>query len=107
MASLGNKNICGLDVAVHDALHVRRIQRLRDFDAQRQQRFHFQRPPADAMLQRRTFQQLHRNECLPRFLPNVVNRADVGMVQRRRRLRLSLETRQRLRILRYIVRQEF
>ena len=45
------------------------------------------------------------NAC-PSCFANVVNRADVGMVQRRRRLRLALETRQRLRIARDVVGQE-
>ncbi len=41
------------------------------------------------------------------FLADVVNRANVGMVQRRRRLGLSLETRQGCGILREFGREKF
>jgi hypothetical protein len=44
------------------------------------------------------FQKLHSDECLAILLANVVNRADVGMVQCRRSLRLALKAGERLRI---------
>ena len=45
-------------------------------------------------------------KALPALLADVVNRADVRMVQRRSRLRLALKAGQRLRIARNIVGQE-
>ena len=59
------------------------------------------------MLQRGAFQQLHGDERLPILLADVMNRADVGMVQRGSRLRLALKPRQRLRIFCHIVGKEF
>src|SRR6266849_3943050 len=43
---------------------------------------------------------------MPILLPNIVNHADVGMIERRCRLCLPLETCQRLRVSRYFIRQE-
>src|SRR5579862_1189493 len=48
------------------------------------------------MLQGHPIKKLHRNESAPVFFSDVVNRANVGMVQGRSRLRLSLETGKRL-----------
>src|ERR1700739_562145 len=59
------------------------------------------------MLQRNALQKFHRNEGLALYFPNVMNCADVGMVQGRRRLRLSLKTRKCLWVFRYIVGEEF
>ena len=58
------------------------------------------------MLQRHAVQILHGNECLPILLADVINSADVRMVQRGCRLRFTLETAQSLRIFRHIIGQE-
>ena len=60
----------------------------------------------DQVLQRRAFQKLHRDERLAVLLADVVNGADVGMVQGRGGLRLTLEAVQGLRILGHFVGQE-
>ena len=78
-----------------------------DFNAERQQCFNVQRPSGNAIFQRGAFQKFHGDKGLALFLANVVNGADVGMVQGRRRLRLPLETRQRLCVFGYIVGQKF
>src|ERR1700757_793119 len=58
------------------------------------------------MFQRRAVQKLHHEKGLAALLANVVNRADIRMVQRRRCLRLATEPLQRLPILRQILRQK-
>src|SRR5271170_1104943 len=58
------------------------------------------------MLQRQPIQKLHGNERLSIFLPNVINRANVGMVQYRCSLCLSPKTAQGLRIFGHVVGQE-
>ena len=63
--------------------------------------------PGDAVLQRHAVQKLHGDEGLAVLLADVVNRADVGMVQRGRGLRFALKTVERLRIARDIFGQEF
>ena len=59
------------------------------------------------MLQRHTIQKLYGDERLRLSLPNVIDCADIRMVQRRGRLRLSLESRQGLRVSRHILGEEF
>src|SRR5947209_17380339 len=58
------------------------------------------------MLQRHPFQMLHHNEGSAVLFADVVNGANVGMIERRSRSRLSLETCQRLRVPREVVRQK-
>src|SRR5580704_5583351 len=58
------------------------------------------------MLQRQPIQKLHGNERLPIFLSNVVNRADIRVVQHGCSLCFSPKTAQGLRIFGHIVRQE-
>ena len=91
MPSFGDKNIGRLDVAMHDALRVGRIERVGNLNRQTEQNFHLNRPSADAMLQRLAVQKLHGDECLPVMLVNLMNRADIRMVQRGSGLRLALE----------------
>ena len=59
------------------------------------------------MLQGHAIQELHGDEGLAFVLANVMDGADVGMVQRRRGLCFALETRQGLRIVGEFLGQEF
>ena len=91
--ALGHENIRRLDVAMNDPLGVRRIQRVCNFD---------RRSPAAAPVPsavRRcgaSASTPSRNSIamngLPVVLADFVNRADIRMVQRRRRPRLALES---------------
>ena len=81
MSALGDKNISGLDVAVDDAFSMSGIECVGDFDAERQQGLQFNRPSGNQMLESRALQIFHRDEGLALFFPDVVNGADVGMVQ--------------------------
>src|SRR5208337_5014829 len=83
VSALGYENIGGLDVAMDDARVMGSVQRLGDVNGQRQQRFRFQRTAADVMLQRHSIEKFHGNERSTVLLVNVVDGADVGMVQRR------------------------
>ncbi len=103
----GYKNVCRLDVAMHDALGVRRIERIGDFDRQRQQRLVVERTPGDAVLEGRALKKLHRDEGLSLVPPDFVDGADIGMVQRRSRPCLAAKAFQRLRVACQIVRKEF
>ncbi len=107
MPAAGDENVGRLDVAVNDAFRVRRIQRVRDFDSQRQQKFLRYRAPVNAMLQRHSFQKFHGDKRMPVLLADIVNGADVGMIQRRGRLRLALKAGQHVRVSRDVWRQEF
>ena len=57
--------------------------------------------------ERRSFEQLHDDERLAFILFNFVYRADVGMVQSRRGLRLALEPGQGLWVMGSVLRKEF
>jgi hypothetical protein len=70
-----------------------------DFDGERQNQLGFDRLSADAVLQGQAVQKLHGDESLSALLVNLVDGADVGMVQRGGGLRLPLKTAQRLRFL--------
>ena len=58
------------------------------------------------MFESLALQELHRDDGLPIAFINVVNRADVRMVQRRRGVRFALKTLQSLAALREFLRQE-
>src|SRR5437667_9910170 len=60
----------------------------------------------DAMLQRHAVQELHDEERMAVLLPDLMDRADIGMVESRGRLRLPLETSQCLGVSGHLVRQE-
>ena len=87
----GDKDVCRFDIAMHDALGVRRIQRFGYINRNREQLFHLDGPIPDEMFQRLAFQVLHDNEGLVAFFADVINGADVGMVQGGRCLGLSPE----------------
>src|SRR5271167_2661183 len=107
VTTLRDKNIGGLDISVNDPLHVSSVQRVGYFNRQRQYQLGLQRTPCDAMLQRHSVQKLHGDEGLSALIINLVNGADVWMIQSGRSLRFALESGQSLRILGYFIGQEF
>src|SRR5580704_11777973 len=92
VAAFGDENVSGFDVAVHYAFGVRGVERVGDLDGQRKYQPGFHRLSADAVLQRQAIQELHHDERLAFMLSNLVDRADVGMVQGRSRTRFAAET---------------
>src|SRR5215467_2726042 len=96
MAISSNENVRWFDVAVDDSFRVCRVQPVGHANGYVQQTFQFHRATSDDVFQSLAFQKFHGNEGLATFLSNVVNRADVGMIQGRRCLCLSLETRKSL-----------
>jgi len=91
---------------VHDALGVGRVEGIGNLYAPFQQLVDRDRMPGDPRRERRALQQLHGDEVPALVLVDVVDGADVGMVQRRSRARLALESLQRLRVLLHLFRQE-
>jgi hypothetical protein len=67
---------------MNDACGMRGVQCVRDLHRHRQQRLHFHRPARDQVLERYTIQKLHHYEWMPFVLGNLVDCADIGMVQR-------------------------
>src|SRR4029077_5375520 len=102
-----NKDVRRLDVAMNDALRMRCVQRIGNFDSQAEQGRRLQRFRPDAMLQRHAIQKLHDDKCLAVLLVNFVNGANVGMVEGGGGLRLALEAAQGLGIFCYVIRKKF
>ncbi len=100
VSTFGHQNIGGLDVPVDDAFRVRGIERVGNFNCQSEQYIRLHGPSRDAMLQGHAVQKLHDQKGMPVILPDLVDGADIGMVESRGRLRLSLETGQGLGVLR-------
>ena len=107
VATVGDENICRLDVSMDDALGVRGIQCVGYIDGDGEKKIEFHRSAGDGVLQRLAFKALHGDEGLAIFLADVVNGANVGMIQRGGGLRFALETREGLRVFGDIFREEF
>ncbi len=107
VTALGHEDIGGLDIAMDDSLTMGRVQRIGDLNGERQYGFELNRPSRDEMLERDAVEEFHGDKRLAVLLANVVDRANVGMVQRRCCLRFALEARQCLSVARNVVRQEF
>jgi hypothetical protein len=107
VTAFGNEDVRRLDVAVHDAFGMRRVQRIGDFNRDREQLFRFERTPGDAILQRLSLQAFHNYVGLLARVADLVNGADIRMAQRGRSSRLTPEAFQRMRIARQFVGQKF
>src|SRR5262245_37371386 len=84
------KNVCRFDVAMHDALGVRGVQGIGDGERDVDEGGGLERPAPEPLLERLAFEQLHRDER--RIGTDVVARAAVRMVERRRGARFAAET---------------
>lgn len=73
---------------------------------ERQNRFQFHRAPRDQMLQRGPVKEFHHQERLAALFADVINRADVGMIQRRRGLGLTPKPFLRLPVFRQVFGQK-
>ena len=92
---------------MNDSFRMRRFQRIGYVNSDFQQIIQRQGLPVDAVLQRRALQQFHGDERRSAVFVDVVNRADIGMIQRRSGLRLAPEAFQRRLVLHHFARQEF
>ena len=90
--ALGDEDIGRLDVTVDDALRMCGIHGIGNFDSERQHHLDVQWFAGDPVLQCHAIQKLHGNESLTIFLTDIVNRANILMIQSRRRLRFALES---------------
>ena len=75
-----------------DSLRMGRVECVGDLDAQIEHRFDLQRLATDPVPERLPLQQFHGDEGSPIDLVNLVDRADVRVVQRGRSFGLPLET---------------
>ena len=96
LSAVGDEHVRGLEVPVEDPRRMGRLQRIRELRPKLQHPVDGQRPFRHHGLQRPALHPLHGDEGLPFVLAEVVHDADVRMVERGGRLRLTLETLQRL-----------
>ena len=101
------KNIRRFDVAVHDALGMGGGQRVRHLHRDVQQVVKVQSLTMDSLLQALAFELFHDDEGVPVVVLNVVDGADVGMVELRCGARLSHKSFQRARIRGQVLGDEF
>src|SRR2546430_10038744 len=81
MSTFGNEEFRRFDIPMNDPRRVRRIQRVCNLNRKRQEQICLQRTPGDAMLQHDAIQKLHGDERLLATFADLVNCADVGMVE--------------------------
>src|SRR5215469_13284669 len=103
---LVTKILAGLMSRPDDVFAVSRVERVCDLDALVEQGLCVQRAPFDLALEGDTLEKLHGDERLPILLADVVDGADIGVVQRRSCLRFALKPRQRLTVSCYFVGQK-
>ena len=98
-------HVLGLQVAVQDALAVRRAHGVGECDREREEALHREAARGDLLAERLALDELHRQEAQAvRFLDRVQHH-DAGMAERGDRLRLALEALDLLRVERHLRRQ--
>ena len=107
VTTLGHEKICGLDVAMDDAFGVGGVEGIGNLDCQIEQDFELHRPRADAVFQGDAIEKFHGDEGFAVLVADVIDGADVGMVERGRGLGFALKTGERLRIAGDIVGKKF
>jgi hypothetical protein len=77
----GHKNVRWLEVAMNNGPFVRRFESIGDLQSQIEKCFQRQRTSSNLSLERLAFQQLHGNEISAVLFSDVVDGADIRMVQ--------------------------
>ena len=76
-------NVCRLDIAVNNSLDVRSDQGVSNLHAHLQDLLHRHGVSGDVLLQALALELLHNDEGVAVVVLDAVNRADVGMIQKR------------------------
>ena len=92
VASSGDEYVFRFDITVNDASRVSRIQGIGYRDTNVEHLFDTCWTACSSVPERATFEEFHRNKGTPIVLANVVNGADVGMIQGRGCLSLALKS---------------
>ena len=103
----GHNDIRWLDVSVDDALGVSSVESVGDLNRGIEKEIRLERSARNSVFQSMTVKKLHGDETLALLLPNLVDRANVGMVQGGSGSGLVSEAFQGLRVLRQILGKEF
>jgi hypothetical protein len=92
------EDVGGFEIAMDDAGPVRLVERVSDLDRDPQRVVDVERAKFQTSLERFALQELHDQERPAVLVPDVVERADVGMIQLRDRPRLAVEPFAKLRV---------
>src|ERR1700746_245573 len=106
LPSICHEDIRWLDVPVDDSFGMGCVERVRDLDAQIEHLFDFERLTIDLMPEGLPFQQFHGDEGSTIGLVNLMDRADVWMVQGGRGLGLPFERAESLHVIVEFVRKK-
>ena len=106
LPAFGYKYIGRLDVSVDDPLRVCGVQGIGDLNAQIEHCFNLQRLAIDYMAEGLPLQEFHSDECSPLDFVNLIDRADVRVVECRRCSCFASESLQRMRIVGESIREE-
>src|SRR5580698_7921818 len=102
-----DKDVRGLDVAVDDSAGVGGVESIGNLNTQLQQLFKLERTAFNLVFEGRAVQILHGDESFAVLLANVIDGADIGMVQGGSGLGLTLKPAEGLRIFGYVFGKEF
>ena len=106
MPALGHKEIRRFQITMDDAGRVVNFKRIRNLYPKVQKLVERDGFPLDAILQRHALQAFHNDEKPVLVFADIVDGADVRVIQRRRRTRFPLKSFARLRILSQLFRKE-
>ena len=98
MAPFVEQDVPRLKVAVQDSARMNVRQSAGDLGCEPQQPFGVERFPTDSMAQRDAVEKFHRHKGAALFLADIVQGANIRVIERRRRLRFTAKTGKRLRI---------
>ena len=107
MSAFGDEDMCRFNIAVNYALAMGRMERFGNLNSQPEHLFQFQRTARDQVLEGDAVQIFHDDVGLAVLLADVMDGADIWMVQRRCSLGLAAKAGQRLRIASNFFRKEF
>src|ERR1039458_7775993 len=103
MATPGNEDVGGLDVAVDNAFCMCGVEPVCNLNGESKEQFGFQWPTANAMLQGQPVQKLHGDERFAVLVVNFVDGADVWMIECRCCLGFALKAAECLRVFGYVI----
>ena len=107
MAAFCDENVGWLDIAVDDAFAVGGVERVGNFDGEVEQNFCFQRGGQRSGASASAVQKFHHDIRATVFLADIVNGANVGVIECGSGLRFTAKAFQRLRVARQFFGQEF
>ena len=107
VAAISDEDVGGLDVAMNDAFRVGGVERVGDLDAEIEEQFQIEGAAVDAMLQGFAIEAFHCDVGVTVGFADIVNRADVGMIERGGSAGFAAEAFERLRVFSEIVGKKF